>query len=537
VTVAAVARAAVAFALLAVVGAGVAARLADLPLYVADSGDEWGNTLAPLRILYAGGDPGTFLHPSLFYDVTAAAYAAVYGALRLAGRIDGATGVADLLVLDQRWLVFTARAVSLLSGALAMLALWALGRALWNPLSGLAAAALLAVLPLHAVYSQTVRVDSLFLAVFLAALLATVRLLQGRGRADTAAVLTGLAIAANYNGGILLPWLGAALWWQPGARDPRQWWRAALLVGAAFLVACPFALLNAPAFLLHLRFIAGLSSLEHVGMEGRGPLFYVRELAHTLPVLTGGIAAAGITMALLGNRAERFVLALAVTYLAVFSLLATKFDRFILPALALFLLLVAGVPSLLARWLARYRWTRAAAVGVGATLVAACLATSWPRAIPVPRHEMLAPSEPLVLDWIAGNAPPRSTIFVESGVVPLLDGVSAPDQLGPVLREALVRVRPGLDHELVHASYVGHIVNYGPTVLADRGVDFAIVSRRNLQSMERQCAAFPDVCAVYDQLRRRGRVAFEAPPGTEPTIVFDLRPEPQGNTETLRKGA
>src|SRR6185295_685451 len=98
----------------------------------------------------------------------------------------------------------------------------------------LAAAALLAVLPLHAVYSQTVRVDSLFLAVFLLALLALVRRLQGRGGAAIAAVLTGLAIAANYNGAILLPWLFAALCLGPGGTTARQLGRAALLVAVAF---------------------------------------------------------------------------------------------------------------------------------------------------------------------------------------------------------------------------------------------------------------------------------------------------------------
>ena len=281
--------------------------------------------------------------------------------------------------------------------------------------------------------------------------------------------------------------------------------------------------LNASAFLQHLRFIAGLSALEHVGMEGRGPLFYVADLVQTLPVLAGAVAAAAVATALLGNRAERLVLALAVVYLAIFSLIATKFDRFILPAMALFLLLVAGLPSLLARRLAAYRWTRAAVAGMAVALVLACLVTLGPRAMPVPRHEMLARSDGLVLDWLATNAPPHSTILVESGVVPLLDGVCAPDGLGRTLRESLVRLRPQLDQEYLHASYVGHIVNYGPTLLTDRGVDFAVISRRNLQYMERQCAAFPDVCAVYDQLHTRARLAYEAPPGTEPTLVYDLR--------------
>jgi len=526
--VAIAARTAAALSRLLRVLAGLRARAIDRPSYLSDSGDEGGNTLAPLRLLYSRGDPGTFLHPSLFYDVTAAAYAAVYGALHVSGRIDGDLSIADLLVLDERYFVFTARAVSLLSAVVAMIALWALGRRLWNGLSGLAAAALLAVLPLHAMYSQTARVDSLFVAVFLLALLAILRALQGGSRAvaDTAAVLTGLTVAANYNGAILVPWLFAALWMQP-ADGRRALGRAALLMVAAFLVACPFVVLNAPAFLQHLRFISGLSTAANPGMEGRDVLFYVTDLAHALPVLAAAIAIAGIAVLLVGNRAEGFVLSLAVAYLAVFSLVETKFDRFILPAMALFLLLVAGLPTLLTRRLGAHPTARAIAAAAAVGLVIACLATLAPRAMPVPRHEMLARSDALVLDWIDSHAPPRSTILVESGVVPLLDGLAEPGALGRALRESLGRVRPGLDQDFLFASYVGGVINYGPSLLADRDVAFAVISQRNLQYILRQqCDAFPDVCALYQQLRERARVAYVTPPGTEPIVIYDRRAAP-----------
>lgn len=522
---AAIARIVAALTLSLVIAGGVAARLADLPAYVADSGDEWGNTLAPLRLLYAHGNPGSFLHPSLFYDVTAAAYAGVYGALRLGGRIPRTATIADLLVRDERYLVLTARAVSLLAGVAAMAALWALGRRLWNGLSGLAAAALLAVLPLHAIYTQAVRVDSLFLAVFLLALLAMVRALQTATRrdADLAAVLTGLALAANYNGAILIPWLVAALWLRPRPLTAGAVGRALLLVGIAFVAACPFVVLDAPTFLLHFRFIAGLAAAEHPGIEGRGPLFYVAELWQTQPVLTAVMAAAALLAVALGNRGERFVLSLAATYLALFSLLGTKFDRFILPAVALFLLPVAGLPALLARRLAAHRRARAIAAGLAAAAVAACLAIQARRAMPVPRHPMLARSDTLMLEWLAAHAPPHSTILVESGTVPLLDGLAEPGVLGRVLRDALVRVRPALDQEYLHASFVGGVVNYGPSLLAERGVDFAVVSWRNVLYIRRQCEAFPDACAVYTQLEKHARVAWSSPEGTEPAVIYAIR--------------
>ncbi|HSQ00463.1 MAG TPA: glycosyltransferase family 39 protein [Candidatus Dormibacteraeota bacterium] len=514
-----------ALALLLVILAGLAARVVDLPTYAPDSGDEWGNTFIPLRMLYERGDPGGYLHPSLYYDVTAAAYAGAYGLARALGRIGAEQSLADLLVRDERWFVLAARAVSLLGAVLAMAALCALGRRLWNGLSGLAAAALLSVLPLHAMYSQTVRVDSLFLAVFLFALLAIVRALDDprRAAADTAAVLTGLAIGANYNGAILVPWLLAALWWRPAATRGRDLWRAALLIDAAVLVACPFVLLNASAFIKHVRFIASLSTTVNPGMEGRGALFYVTDLAAAAPLLAAAIAAAGLVTAVVGNRGERFVLSLAVAYLAAFSLMQTKFDRFILPAMALLLLVVAGVPSILGRRLVAHRWARAGTVALASGVIVACLVTLAPRAIPVPRHEMLARPDPFLFDWIGDHVPPHSSILVESGIVPLLDAQSDPGPLASALRKSLVRARPGLDQQFLRAGFVGGVINYGPGVLADRGIDFVVVSRRNLQYIPRQCDTFPEVCAVYQQLQERGRVVYTTPEGVEPAIIYDVR--------------
>lgn len=518
-------------ALLAVILAGLAARIAGLPTYVPDSGDEWGNTLTPLRVLHEGGNPGSFLHPSLFYYVAAAVYAVTYAAGWVLGGFDRALSMADLFVLDERWFVFAARAVSVASAALAMGALYALGRRLWNRLAGLTAAALLAVLPLHAVYSEAVRVDSFFLAVFLAATAAIVRALEeADGAAPTsAAVLTGLAIGANYNGAILLPWLLAALLLRPAGASARDCGRALLLAAAAFLVSSPFVLLDAGTFARHVAFIASLSTTEHPGMEGRDALFYARELVGTAPLLAAVIAVASLLTLLLGNRAERFVLALPLAYFALFSYaVRTKFDRFILPALALLLLFPAGLPALLARRLAARRIARAVLPGLACGLLVACLAGLWPRAIPVPGHEMLARPDAALFDWLGARVPPRSTVLVEAGLVPLLDAMDGPGPLAAELQRSLVRIRPDLDHRFLGASFVGGTVNYGAGILSDGRVDYAVVSSRNLRRVAEQCDAYPEVCAFYRQLQAHGRLVFTTPEGVEPVAVYQVgAPGPQ----------
>ena len=510
-------------ALLAVIIAGLGARIAGLPTYVPDSGDEWGNTLTPLRILYEGGNPGSFLHPSLFYYVTAAAYAVVYAVGYALGVFDRSLSMADLFVLDERWFVFAARAVSVASAALAMAALHALGCRLWNRRSGLTAAALLALLPLHAVYSEAVRVDSVFLAVFLFAVGALVRVLQ---EADdtaptSAAVLCGLAIGANYNGAILLPWLLAALLLRPTGAGARECGRALLLAAAAFLVSSPFTLLDAGAFARHLAFIVSLSAVEHPGMEGRDALYYARELWAAAPPLAATVGVASVLTALLGNRVERFVLTLPLAYAALFSwAVRTKFDRFILPALALFLLVAAGLPTLLAR-----RSRRGILPALAAALLLACLVALWPRAIPVPRHDMLTRPDAALFDWLGAHAAPRSTVLVEAGLVPLLDAMDGPGPLAGALQRSLARVRPGLDLRFLGASFVGGVVNYDPALLTDGRVDYAVVSNRNLQRVGHQCTAYPEVCAFYRQLQGQGRLVFATPEGIEPLSVYQVRPE------------
>lgn len=502
--------------LLAVVVAGVGARVAALPGWIPDSGDEWGNAVAPLRALYERGNPGLFLHPSLYYDVVAAAYAAMFAGVHALGLAPAAQSMSGLFVLDERWFTWTARAVSVAAGALTMWALYAFGRSLWDRTAGLLAAALLAVLPLHAVYSEAVRVDSLFVLTFVVAFWRIVVLLErpGRASADTAAVCTGLAVAANYNGGLLVVWLIAALLLRP-AGDRRAVPRALLLAAAAFLVACPYVLLDGRTFLHHLGFISSLSLTEHPGMEGLGVLFYARQLAGAHPLLAATVALAALAMALLGSRRERFALSLPVVYFVLFSLMRTKFDRFILPAAVLLLLVAAGLPTLLAR-----RWPPARTAAIA--LLLACIATLAPRTVPLPRHQALARADGVVLDWLEHHAAPGSRIHVQSGVLPLIDILEQGGAFAAALRESLVRVRPGLDHQYFPAVYVGGRAHYEPDVLTAKRVDYAIANGRTMHYVGTRCAELPDVCAVQQDMQRRGRTAFITPDGVEPTVIYDL---------------
>jgi hypothetical protein len=520
--------------LLLVIVAGILMRMVGLPLYVPDSGDEWGNTVAPLRLLFERGDPNTFFHPSLYYYVTAVVYVVLFSVLKLTGLVNQSVSMTDLFVLDERYFVFAARGVSVACAALAMYAIHGLAKSLWRRQEGLVAAALLAVLPLHVLYSKTVRVDSLFLLLFVVAFSRIVRILNHPDQRtyDKAGLLTGLATAANYNGAVLGIWLIAAHFLaverEGVARNcgsqtlgGRKLIRALLLAVAVFFVTSPFVLLNLDTFVRNFAFISGLSLTEHAGWEGRDVLFYATDLARVNPYLFALLVVSSLAIACFGNRVERFVLSLPVGYFLLFSLISTKDNRFMLPAMLLFLVVASGLPSYLSRRAGQRRPLRILLSALSYTLLFSCMGTMAIQSIPILPHEALTPAERPLFVWIEENVPRRSKILVESGIVPLVDTIKEPGRLAAELRKSIVATRPNLDQQFIGAVYVGGR-NYDARMVADQRIDYAVIAKKNVRYIEGRCDAFPEVCDFYAALRDNGRVVFETPEGFEQVVVYEV---------------
>jgi hypothetical protein len=538
--------------LLLVVVAGFLIRVVGLLLYVADSGDEWGNTVAPFRVLFERGNPNAFFHPSLYYYVTAAAYVALFYFVKAAQVVDGSLSMTDLFVLDQRYFVFTARGISVLSAGLIFWAVYALAKSLWRRHEGLLAAALLAVLPVHVLYSKTVRVDSLFLLLFVVAFTSIVQVLKSADRATygKAGLLSGLAAAANYNGAILvLPLVAAHFLRTRGDGAPRQPGEeglrragtpellgALILAAGAFFVASPFVVLNPETFLPNFAFISGLSVAEHPGWEGRDFFFYVRDLARTNPYLSALIASSSLAIALFGNRTERFVLSFPVGYLLVFSFIASKDVRFILPAMPLFLVVASSLPFCLARRFHSRRVLRLLAYTLPWALYLPCVATKAVQSLPIHPHELLSRPDRPLFDWIESNVPHRSKIAIESGIVYLIDTLKEEGSFAAELRKSIVAIRPNLDQDFIGLVYIGGC-NYDPAMVANGEIDYAVISKRNVPYIESHCEEFPKVCEFYRELRANGRVVFETPDEFEPTVVYDVHAESRAESNACTLSA
>ena len=474
------------------------------------------------------GDPGTFFHPSLYYYVTAAAYVGVFGTLKILGTVPASQSMTDLFLADERYFVFTARSVSVVAAVLAIYAVYRLASSICDRRAGLFAAALLAVLPLHAIYSRTVRVDSLFVLLFVCACGCLVRLMRNPEPTSytRAGLAIGLATSANYNGGsLLLSLIGAHLFraaMEYAHNGTKDLIRALGWAVAGFLLSSPFVLFNIGTFLQGFGFISSLALSAHPGWEGRGLFHYVDWLAQSEPLLAVLLAATSLTIGLLGNRVERFVLSIPWCYVLIFSLIPSKDERFIQPAIVLFLVAAGTLPGCLARRLRSRPYVCIASNVCSYSLLLACIGVMAQRSIPFsPQHEMLDPPDTTVFNWIEANVRPQSNILVESGVVLLIDTLKEPGAFAAELRKSLVARRPNLDQNFQGLVYVGGR-NYDAAILMERHIDYVLISKRHVDYIEAHCDLYPEACAFYRELWDNADVAFE-PAGTEPVVMYKVR--------------
>lgn len=150
---------------------------------------------------------------------------------------------------------FWNRVLMAVLGTLSVLLTYLLGRELYGVRAGLLAAAFLAVLAFHVERSSVINPDLPMTLMGLAAIYGSVLFLR-RPRCRTllvALVFCGLAVAAKYNGGLVVLVPAAALFVRSrdeGSSPPRWLWACVVLVpAAAFFLVSPYVILDLPDFL------------------------------------------------------------------------------------------------------------------------------------------------------------------------------------------------------------------------------------------------------------------------------------------------
>ncbi|MFO7169121.1 MAG: phospholipid carrier-dependent glycosyltransferase [Chloroflexota bacterium] len=423
-----------------------------------DHPDEWAVADEAVRMLQTGDyRPVKWDYPTLviYLQVGVAAAHFLWGA--------GAGLYRDLSDLSPEHYYVWMRALTAALGTGGVLLTYAIGRMLYGRAAGLAAAALLAVLPVAAGDSHYVTTDTPAMFFALLAFLLIARLGLGAeqpaagdgspagGRwplyagALLAGLATGLAAAAKYTVAVLVAPLAlavvfAARRWADGqevAPARVSWLGLGAVAGlwSALGVAIGFTL-GVPLWLAELRgLLDGLASIVvhyrftgHPGAESSRPaLFYWGALVNEglLPALAmlGGLVLAFV------RRTKADVLVLAFVVPAVLQLTGVKvvFFRNAVPLLP-FLCILAGAALVAALGLRRAgpaqsdgaagRWSR---IRGRAGLLAAAVALIAAQPLAKALHDELLRARPttrvLATEWVERNAPDGARIWLEDGTL------------------------------------------------------------------------------------------------------------------------
>lgn len=249
------------------------------------------------------------------------------------------------------------RVWSALAGTATVLVLYRAGKKLYSRRAGLAAAFLLAVLPLHLLYSHYAAVDVPVTFLVALSFLFSASVLSRRKLGDylAAGAAAGLAAAVKYNGAFALFPLLAAHFLRPREGGERYRSRFADLLlpaglaaaGLVFFLASPYALIETRQLYSDL-----LTQSRYLIHSGHGPIFIATKpgaLYNLFYVLyyAGGpvfwvLAIAGFLCALVKHRrADWLLLSFVIPYFILISIPVVKFSRFFIPLLP-FLALWAG---------------------------------------------------------------------------------------------------------------------------------------------------------------------------------------------------
>lgn len=352
-----------------------------------------------------------------------------YGSLQLylvllANSLAFVFGGANIVIKDlaqdhAQWarLYLIGRCLSVSMGVGTVGAVYALACRLWGRGAGLWAAFVLAVMPLHAQQSHwlTVDVPAAFwgvLALVWTAKLWDALVADGGGKdglrtAFWAGVFAGLASATKYNMALsLLPLLLVCML----HKQVKLLLLGALAGAAAFLLACPGAVLDRAAFVSDVR-----AEWVHVSRQP-GPTFadtgngFVYVLVHTLPAGLGWplLALALVSLAhaaVRRTRGDSLLAAFALPYFVVISLASVRYARYVVPLLPL---LAVWCGRMLADWTRVHTrpvfiLRRIAAVAVLVFTLADCVVLVSPMAQADPRDRALA--------WLEHQPPPASVGF------------------------------------------------------------------------------------------------------------------------------
>jgi hypothetical protein len=471
-----------------------------------------------LHALYERGDPGYFIHPALYYEILAAVFAVHRSVLQHQGALEPARTYLMQFVSNQTPILELARAVSFAFGCASAVAASLLGFELAGAPAALAAGVGVGCLPLLRFAAGSIRVDALYLFVFLLAVQLILRYHRRPGRRSLALAAAGIgaAAAANYPGALLLLPLLA------GKKRAREDALSAVAISfAAFSALNPYAWLHFGEFIRWFAFQAWTVVSLHPFAGDWQAGFYAKVLWQQ-GILLAFAATAGAAACASSRDSIRRVAVFACFYAVLFSLFQSQYERFILPAAAL--LVVAGA-SYGVDLAARRPLAVRAGAAAGALLIALSAAGAGPieDGGPDPRAEMLS--------RLLRDLPDDATVIYESDAVPLLQTAMEPGFEGSRFRselhDAFVRFVPAGNRRWLKAQFIGGVANYEPDLL-DSPQAYFLGSSKNSAFLRSHRSRFPEPNRFLDALEGRCRPLEAVSGGGEELVLCSVLPARRG---------
>jgi 4-amino-4-deoxy-L-arabinose transferase-like glycosyltransferase len=464
-------------------------------------------------------DPGWFGHPATTtMYVLALTTVAVLGAGLASDRFASVQEFGDAIYHDPTWVMLPGRVAMAVFAVATVYLTWRLARELFDRRTAFAAAALLAVNPVHVTWSQIIRSDMMACFFMLLCLLAALRVAREDRWRDhvLAALWLGAAMATKwpYALSALAMFGGVALRMADHSEDRRRSSLRLALYGAmalGFLFAIsPYLLLDHATVLRNLR---GEAQVRHLGATGGAPWenawWYLKG-----PILTGlgpvGLALAACGLVVVARRRE--ALAVIVPPLLGFFLIICVqrlvWERWALALMPLLAIAggagLTGLTGALSRRLPGPLAGGAVALVLALTLVPPMLRTASDT------RARLNDTRQLASRWLKAHVPAGRSILVEHFAFdlvphswPLLFPIG---DIGCVDGRALLQGKVQLgDIEAARGNRSN--VDYGTLApnMRDRcRPDYAVLSQYDRYHAER--AAFPEEDAAYEALLARGTV-------------------------------
>ncbi len=502
------------------VGLGVLALLVRVPFVLRvgpneGGGDEWYAAWRAWCVLVEVDNPGNFLRPALFYDAGAALYAGLYAVGRASGAFHSPIDLLADFVRDEARYVRALQLLAATFGALTVPVVFELARRVRGWRAGLVAAGVLTVLPLHVLYSQRARVDSLCALLTALAALALHRLAEHGRRRDfvLSGAAIGLATGTNYPAALLgVAYVAAAITARRRQKPPalaRSFALGALAAVAAFALTNPYVFLAPQAAWNGFAFQLAFAAKQHPSLEKATAWFYLGMLGDQSPLFAIVATCASAWLAIRGPGFRRILGLFPWLVVVTFTAVRTQEDRYILIAMPW---LCAAIGVLVGDALARAP-RRTAVAAACLVVVGVTTFQLWERARPrvvagtaeeSPRWRMQR--------WLLEHAPSGGTIWIEADAFPLLQATFADPggRLQERLREAFRRAHPRFDARILKGEFVERIANYDPTLVTEKQVDLAAACDRSVQYFRGAGPALAAPRAFHAALAEHGTRRFEA---------------------------